>query len=261
MMLMPRIKLLDRVGTIGFNSNGSKMIIDEYMDTDNIWVKFIESGNRIHTTWYAFRNGNVRNPYDKIIFNIGYMGEGKYKSVVNGKTTSHYKVWRGMLQRCYDKGYHQKRPTYIGCSVIEKWHNFQIFAAWYDQNYYEVNEQRMELDKDILIKGNKIYSPDTCIFVPKNINTLFTKCDSKRGKHPIGVCFRKDSKQNPYLARCCNNKGNRIYIDYFSTAEEAFQAYKTHKEKYIVQVAEEHKDKIPEKLYNALMKYQVEITD
>jgi len=112
----------------------------------------------------------------------------------------------------------------------------------------------MHLDKDILVKGNKTYSSDTCIFVPKDINSLFTKHDSKRGKYPIGVSYNKrDSK---YHATFKKNT-----IGYYNNPEEAFNMYKITKEKYIKQVADRYKNKIPQRLYDIMYKYIVEITD
>jgi hypothetical protein len=110
----------------------------------------------------------------------------------------------------------------------------------------------MAIDKDILIKGNKIYSPETCIFVSRKINSLFVKCNKSRGQSPIGVC--KHGKK--YYVRCSS-----MGIGSFKTIEEAFNAYKQYKEDYIKQVADEYKNKIPKKLYDALYKYEVEITD
>ena len=86
-----------------------------------------------------------------------------------------------MLRRCYDEKLHKKYPTYIDCKVCEEWLNFQNFAKWYYNNYYEIENEKICLDKDILHKGNKIYSPDNCVFVPNNINVLFVKSDKSRG--------------------------------------------------------------------------------
>ena len=96
-----------------------------------------------------------------------------------------------MIERCYSKKSHKKRPTYIGCKVHKEWLYFSNFKKWFDENYIE----GYELDKDILFKGNKWYCTDTCAFVPKEINSLFTKHDSKRGNFPIGVSYKKEIKK------------------------------------------------------------------
>lgn len=235
------------------------MQVIEFINTRDILVKF-ENGYFKRTIWDSFVKGEVKNPYDKTIYGVGYLGEGKYKSALNGSKTIQYNTWQNMLERCYNSKFHTKRPSYRGCTVIDVWHNFQNFAAWFDENYYEVEGQKMHLDKDILIKGNKLYSPDTCVFVPKRMNVLFVKNDSTRGNFPIGVTYNK--KLDKYIGKCSVGGGEKPkHLGCHSTIEEAFQEYKTFKEKLIKQIAEEYKDGIPEKLYSALLSYEIEIND
>ena len=111
-------------------------------------------------------------------------------------------------------------------------------------------------------QGNIFYSPDTCVFVPKRINSLFTKCDRARGNLPVGVRYRRDT--NKYRVECSTQKNgmkHRVSLGQYDTVEEAFKVYKQFKENYIKEVAEEYKHKIPVKLYEALIDYEVEITD
>ena len=115
----------------------------------------------------------------------------------------------------------------------------------------------MCLDKDILVKGNKIYSPETCCFVPNEINVLFTKKEKDRGEYPIGVSIIS----NKYVARCGVGNSKNKTIGSFKTPKEAFQAYKQYKEQYIKKVADKYKCQIPNNLYKAMYSYQVEITD
>lgn len=244
-----------RIGLTGKNKFGSVMEIIEYKRAGDILVKF-ENGNPVHTTWSCFIKSSVRNVYDKSIYGIGYIGEGEYKTSENGKRSVQYKAWKDMLTRCYCDRYQKNNPWYNGCSVDERFHNFQNFASWYDENYYEISGEKMQLDKDILVKGNKIYSPEACVFVPQRINLLFTKSDSNR-KLPMGVTFHKQNKS--YISQCFT--GIRMSSKSFKTQEEAFLEYKINKEKYIKEVAIAYKDKIPNKLYKAMLKYEVEITD
>ena len=121
----------------------------------------------------------------------------------------------------------------------------------------------MQLDKDILKKGNKVYSPETCIFVPRRINSLFIKSDKARGRYPIGVTLRKDNGK--YRSQCDvqyeEEPRKQIQLGQFDTPEEAFYAYKQFKENYIKEVADIYKPYIPEKLYEAMYRYEVEIDD
>lgn len=254
-----KISSEERVGTTNKNNFGTVMEVVEYNTFSDIWVKFINRDIYVHTSWQAFLKGNVRNPYDKSVYGIGYIGEGNYKTKINNKATHQYRKWKHMLDRCYNEKIKERLPTYKDCSVAEEWLNFQNFAAWYDENYYEVEGEKMELDKDILFKGNKLYSPDTCLFVPERVNMLFTKCNQSRGKLPIGVDWRKTNKK--YRSRYSNKEGKEVHIGYFDTPEEAFVAYKSKKEKVIKEVAAKYRYIIPSKLYTALMEYEVDIND
>lgn len=158
-----------------------------------------------------------------------------------------------MLERCYNLEHQERQPTYKGCKVDERWHNFQNFAQWYEENYKE----SCVLDKDILVKGNKIYSFKNCCFVPQDINNLLIKANSIRGKYPIGVSLHKEGRFQVRL----NIYGKRIYLGLFDTYQQAFQAYKITKEQYIKEMAEKWRYKITEPTYQALINYQVEITD
>lgn len=249
----------NRIGEINYSTEKQKMKIIEYKGYHNITIEF-EDGTIVRNKEYKeFRNGKIRNPYFKAIFNIGYVGEGSYKVKINGIETKQFKVWYDMMVRCYNNKYHIKRPTYQDCTVCDEWHNFQVFCEWFDKNYYEVDNEKIHLDKDILIKGNKVYSPDTCVFVPNNINMLFTKSNARRGNLPIGVCWKK--KNRKYVAQCSNGHGIQTHLGLYDTPEKAFESYKIHKEKLIKNIADNYKYRIPKKLYNALHLYQVEITD
>ena len=155
---MGRAKI-DRTGEETYNNFGSKMIITKYNNAHDMDVYFPEYGYTInHVTYNNFKRGNIKCPYEPRYYGIGCLGEGKYKMSENGKKTKCYNTWHNMLERCYNPKYQEKYPTYKDCEVCESWHNFQAFAEWYENNYYEIPNESMSLDKDILFKGNKIYS-------------------------------------------------------------------------------------------------------
>jgi hypothetical protein len=251
---------MKRLGETNINNYGNKMTIIKYTGSNNIIVKF-ENGHITKTTYSLFLKGAIKSPYCKSTFGLGYLGVGEYK-IKNEETNKLYKsyeVWHSMIKRCYGKKEHELFPTYKFCLVCDEWLNFQNFARWYEENWYEINNERMCLDKDILIKGNKIYSSETCVFVPNRINCLFTNCKSSRGEYPIGVHYNK--KESIYIAKC-HIDGNNKEIGRFKTPEDAFYlGYKPFKENYIKEVAEEYKDKIPKILYDAMYRYQINITD
>ena len=250
---------MNRTGEINYNNFGSKMIISVYRNTRDIDVYFPEYDWTFkHSRYKNFKNSSIICPYERRFKGVGYLGEGKYKFRENNKETRCYHEWMKMLERGYGKLWKERHPTYKDCCVCEEWHNFQNFAEWYYNNYYSVNEERMEIDKDILYKNNKIYSPQTCIIVPQRINILFVKSDKIRGDYPIGV---HKHKNGTYVTQCDFNDSRKRYLGCYSTIEEAFNVYKMEKERYIKQVADEYKSYIPEKLYDAMYKYEVEISD
>ena len=256
-------KKIDRIGEEMVNNIGRKMIIKEYRGCMDIDVYFPEYNWTFkHAQYTSFKNKSIKCLYEPRYFGKGYLGEGKYKVWENGKITDGHIIWRNMLKRCYDPKYQEKHPTYKGCRVEDYLLNFQHMGKWIEENYYEVSGEQMCLDKDILCKGNKVYSRETCIFVPQRINLLFTKRDNDRGNCPIGV---DQLPSGNYEVKCNNINGKRIYLGLYSTKEEAFQVYKKYKEKVIKETIDSYKGKIPEPFYSrlreAMYNYEVEIDD
>lgn len=198
--------------------------------------------------------------YKPTVWGIGYIGEGIYKVSINRKHTLEYDRWKGILRRCYNEKERYKNTAYKDVTICREWLNFQNFADWWNKNYYEIEGEKMQLDKDILHKGNKVYSPETCVFVPSKINILFTRSNKTKNNLPKGVEF--DKIRNKYRA-FCGIKGKLIAIgNNYNTPEDAFyNGYKPFKENYIKQIAEEYKDTIPDKLFNAMYNWVVEIDD
>ena len=257
------MKKNDRIGEERVNNFGSKMVIKGYRGCMDIDVYFPEYDWTFkHAQYTHFKRGNIKCPYEKRCFGIGYLGEGKYKTKENGKLTDKYKIYHDMLRRCYDLKYQEKYPTYKGCTVEDYLLNFQNMGEWLKENYYEIPGEKMCLDKDILCKGNKIYSRETCIFVPERINLLFIKSDNARGDNPIGVTPRESGN---YQVHCNNGYGKLIPLGTYSTKEEAFQVYKKYKESLIKETIDSYEGKIPEPFYSrlreAMYNYEVEIDD
>lgn len=210
---------------------------------------------------YTLSYDNVSKVYGEGICDITGLDE-------NNKQTKCYESWKGMFRRCYSKEWHEKEPTYKGCTVCEDWKIFSNYKKWFDENFYIVEgltSKDMQLDKDILHKGNKIYNSNNCIFVPKIINTLFTKSNASRNGLCIGVQHAHDNKYK-YVAQSSyydfeERKKKKITIRGFNDEIEAFNAYKNFKENNIKRMADHYKDKIPQKLYEAMYNYEVEIND
>lgn len=176
---------------------------------------------------------------------------------VGGKDVEEYSLWRGVLQRCFDKKYKQNRKSYSDVTCSKEWLLMTSFVKDVSQ-MKGFGLEGWELDKDILVKGNKVYSKDACCFVPHEINMLLVKSDKIRGEYPIGVHF--DKAKGKFTARLTIN-GKRKHLGYFNTPEQAFQTYKTAKEAQIKVVANKWKHLLDEKVFQALMAYEVNIND
>lgn len=191
----------------------------------------------------------------KLVHGVG-INDRTYPAKIGGKHTKEYVLWKAMLGRCYSEKVHVKKPTYIGCTVSDNFKNYTYFFEWCQVQigFFEIGYQ---LDKDILSNGkDKIYSENTCVFLPNSINSLLLKSAAIRGNLPIGV----SKKGNNYRVRC-NVNGSEKYLGTFSTPELAFNAYKTFKEAYIKELAEKYKDTIDSRAYQALLNHEVSIDD
>lgn len=186
----------------------------------------------------------------KPVFGVGV------NDMINMTRSDAYMTWFQMLNRCYNEN-STTHNRYIDCEVAKEWHTLSNFYEWFKDpsNGYK---KGYCLDKDILFKGNRIYSPKTCCFVPNEINTMFQNSASIRGKYPIGV----QRVKGKYTASF-NCYGKFTHIGYFNMPEEAFIAYKNAKEAYIKEVATDYynQGKITKRVYDAMMQYKVEITD
>ena len=252
------------VAKIGYIFRTNQTCVAKVIDViscNKILIEFQDENKyKKYVTNSEIKSGSISNPYYKSVCGVGYIGE-EIKNTDNSKYDKCKNTWSSIIRRGYDEYTKNKRPMYRTCTVCEEWHNYQNFKKWYYNNYYEIEKEVMCLDKDILLKGNKSYSPEMCIFVPNRINVLFTKSDSARGSLPIGV----HRSNNSFSASCSeiqsNGKKAQTHLGTFKTPEEAFYMYKTYKENVIKQVADKYKEVIPNKLYEALYKWEVEIND
>ena len=190
------------------------------------------------------------------------VNDRKYPSWDGKKILKEYDLWRSLIARCSQKIW-DKHPTYKGTHFSDNFSNYSFFYEWCQTQAGFCNKDEKgrcwNLDKDLLGKGNKVYSEDTCVFVPQRINLLLTKRGASRGDWPVGVSWDKSTKK--FQANCKNGGGKQQYLGLFSTPQEAFQAYKEHKEAYIKSLAEKYKDQLNPRAYEALLNYQVEVTD
>ena len=257
MKYLNNVSYKDCVGKVFKSLNSGDFKILKYNDKTNVEIQFSKTGYKMFARLHNIRNGEVKDPYLPSVFGVGVLG-AKYSTRVNGVRTKQYGLWVNMLKRCYNESLHLKHPTYKDCEVSENFKSYEYFYEWCNKQI-GFNNEGWHLDKDLLIKGNKVYSENSCVFIPSEINTVLIKCDKIRGKHPIGVHYHK--RDEAFVAQVSKNKGNSEHLGYFKTELEAFNAYKTAKEIYIKELANKWKGQIDERAYQALINYVVEITD
>lgn len=232
------------VGDVFETKGGTSCVILKYTNSRDIDVEFLD-GNYFRTKVSAgnLRKGEVKNPYNRNIYGVGYIGSGDFRARNGRVKTKEYSVWENLMQRCYSEKFLENNPAYKGCSVHPKWHNFQNFAEWYtSQEFYG---EGYHLDKDLLHRGNKVYSEDTCCLIPRAINNAIVGM-FKSG----GVRFEEEySKYRSYIS--CN--GLQKHLGYFSTESDAIGAYRDAKTKYLKSLAETWKNKIDDRVYNSLL--------
>lgn len=242
------------------NTSGD-LVVTKYINAREVHVKFIDTGYETVATSGHIKAGSVKDKLKPKIYGIGVLGD-EVTQDLTGVTLKVYALWKNMLKRCYYHKHVEEYPTYKSCTTSENFNYYPYFKSWCNKqtgfNAVDDKGNTFTLDKDILIKGNKLYSEDTCCFVPEELNLLLVNNASVRGKYPVGVFL--DKKVNNFKSKVrCNGKVREIGT--YNTPEEAFLAYKQAKEAYIKEVANKWKDQIDIRVYEALMKYEVDIND
>ena len=255
------ISYKDCVGKVCKSKSSGDFKIVKYNNARNVEIKFLKTGFEMTVELGSIRNGEVKDRYLPSVYGVGIIG-AKYQPTINGVNTKEYDLWCSMIQRCYSNTYKKKQPTYEGCEVSDNFKYYEYFYEWCHSQIgfgNDGNGNPFHLDKDLLIKGNKVYSEDSCVFLPREINQLLVKRENMRGKYLIGVHWCNINKV--FVAQASKNKGKSEYLGSFNTEIEAFKAYKTAKENFIKEQASKWKSQIDERAYLALINYEVHIDD
>lgn len=172
---------------------------------------------------------------NKLVYGIGISDKGKHSVSVNGKPTKVYQAWMNMLKRCYNHNELKMRPTYIDCTVCSEWLSFQSFAEWYELNHPK-DGGSYHLDKDLKILGNKVYSPETCLFVSRQVNNFTTDSGAIRGAFMIGVSWHRQAEK---LRATCGNPitGKHEHLGLFISELSAHLAWRKRKSELAYELA------------------------
>ena len=240
------------VGQVRNTNEGGSFTVIEFHSAKNVIIRHNdEHGHVAKVSSDQVRNGNIRNPFYPTLYGVAYMGVGKHKAKIKGKHVQQYSIWTGAVCRCYCPVRLAKRPSYNGCTLSKEFLCYQNFAEWYTT--HESYGLGYELDKDLLVKGNKVYSAETCTMLPREINLAIRTDRKKSSDLPVGVL---ENKIGGYTAGV-RIKTKDCHLGTFNTIEEASAAYVKAKEAYVKEVALEWKDKVEPKAFEALMKWTV----
>lgn len=251
----PIARLVQVGDTLPTNSCG-EIIVIQVESYKEITVRFVSTGTTRVVNSANIRRGSVKDLRHPSVCGVGYYGIGPYKAKVDGKHTKQYKVWRAMVNRCYGKD--KRLVTYRDCLVCKNWLDFQEFGRWFDKTYpVGLESELMQLDKDVLSGGTgKLYSPETCCWIPRRLNILLTDSMSSRGEFPLGVVYHE--KRGMFDVAMSNNKSaSSQHIGSYSCPIAAFEVYKRIKEAYIKSETTKYKGILPDKVYLAFMRYQI----
>jgi hypothetical protein len=239
-----------------FNSNNfGDFKVLKYNGTFDLLIEFLTTGYKCSVSLNNIKTGRVKDPTFPHVFGVACIGDGPYKSRPgdNQPQFKSYKVWKEIINRCYSSKC-SSYPNYggRGVKVCDGWLNYQNFAKWWEDNYVD----DFVIDKDLIDKGSLIYSPETCCFIPVEINSALTNRRNHRGQYPIGVRV----KDGAIIAQI-NDNGKKRHLGTFKTVEEAFDVYSKAKKESLKNYAEKWKEKLTDKAYNAIINYKIEITD
>jgi hypothetical protein len=245
---------IDRIGEIHINKQGCRFEIVECLNSKKLTLKFLDKYeytlyNRNYTD---VLKGEVKNPYYPSVYNVGYLGVGKYSNKSHPKI---YERWKKMIHRCYDEKSLTSTPCYRGVTVCEEWHNFQNFEEWYEENF-KPYMQDWQLDKDILQNGTKVYNPETCCFIPQDANKFLVKPSKRKDKLPLGIRLVGKTYE-----ASMSKYGKKVNLGSSTIVEKAFELYKDAKEKYAKEIAENYKGIVDDRVYQVLVNFKINITD
>jgi len=196
------------------------------------------------------RSGGFKNNYKPLIYGVGYLGEGHLPSD-SAFMKMVYATWKNMLARGYDSDTKAKQPTYEDVKVCEDWHCFNTFAEW--MNSHKFKGLGYHLDKDLIIRGNSMYSSKNCTLLPQTLNLVITMKASNGKETPLGVY---KSGKSFYTKMNIGGKGIKN-LGRYKTPEEAHEVYVKAKERYIKNLALEWANRIEWRAFVSLMNWEV----
>ena len=228
------------IGEIHVSNEGYSIEVVDGGSKKGYCTVLVDGQYKTEAKYSNVKKGGVKNPMHLSMCGVGCRGIGSHKVSVDGKATKKYACWKRMIYRSHDAKYHDKRPTYKGVTVCKKWHNFQTFAAWFDDNYID----GFVLDKDLL-SDDKVYSSETCVFIPPALNSFLANNYSTNISGFVGVSWDKVAKRWKAVITE-KSTGKNKNLGYFHTKKEASKAYQAQRAIYAKEWQEEMHGILPE---------------
>ena len=251
-------KKLEYEGKVYPTNRCGDVVVVEYINSRKVLIRFLNTNNERFVGMSDLKKGEVRDNEAFPVYSIGVMDipNELRRGVPHPRE---YSIWNGIRQRCYNENARHLNPTYKDVTMSDNFLIYSYFKEWCNKQI-GFDQDKWHLDKDILSKGSKVYSENTCCFVPAEINTFLTNWKSYRGDFPVVVILDKCAKTPRYRARLSKFGKYHCYGSY-SNPTDAFYAYKKAKEDFAKELANKWKDKIDPRAYDALMNWTIEITD
>lgn len=200
------------VGELYKSKSFGSFVVVEILDSKNVMIIFVDTGFLTWATKDNIVNGRVKDKLKPTVYGVGFIGDGKYTA----KERS-YSIWHSMIARCY--GGNDK--AYFDCTVCDEWHDYQNFARWFE---HHAKSKDLQIDKDIKVKGNRIYSPENCLMVTKSENIKAKVYRDENNKNGYAGIVQSKYKDKIYYGARVTVNGKRKRIGSFSTAKEAHDA-------------------------------------
>jgi hypothetical protein len=231
-------------GRLFSTNNCGDLIIVKYNHARSIECQFVNTGSIVTAQLGNIKKGEVLDFLKKTVCGVGYIGSNI--SIQNDSLTKlSYKVWAAMIVRGYNTEYKKRKPTYLNCFVCDEWHSFTNFNKWFYDNYI----RGFEIDKDILISGNREYRLDRCCFVPRKINLAVHSNYAKKNKLLMGVREYSNGRYRAFIGK----HGNRINLGFYSSEIDAHLSWAKAKKEYIIELANSYKGKLTDEVYDRLV--------
>lgn len=242
--------------TYDTNESGPVVVIG-YEGYKKVLVKFID-GTETYCRSGDLLNGEVWNPMQPSKFGRGFFGQGPHLHSIGKVTTKEYSTWGGIFYRLFDEKALERKPTYKEVGIVQDWYNFQEYAEWCQWQKGFKNEG-WQLDKDLINKGSKEYSPENCCWVPREVNMALISQKKQRGSLPIGVTTA-GHRMLKYRAQWCEGSGQQ-YSPIMTDPMACYEIYKKNKERYMHSLAAKWAGLIDERAEYALSVFEVDIND